>query len=478
MAIDTDIRQIFTDAGQGHVFRFWDELNSAERQRLEQQARGIDLDELARLNRQLVSAEDPSAPTTSRIEPPEWIARPESGEDERQWQQARVRGETAILDGRVAAFTVAGGQGTRLGFDGPKGAFPVTPVTGKPLFQVFAEKLRAAERRYGNPVHWWIMTSELNHEATEAFFQKNNFFGLRPEHVGMFRQGLMPAVDRDGNILLAGKGEIAMSPDGHGGSLRALVRGGATAAMRERGIDLISYFQVDNPMVRCIDPEFIGFHLAHASEMSSKAVLKTDPGEKVGAFAMVDGRLQVLEYSDLPEELANARDSGGRLKFRAGSIAIHMLNLDLVERLGGSTDPAERLPFHRALKKVPHVNERGEPVDPQEPNGVKFEMFVFDALLFANNPLVIETPREREFSPVKNATGGDSPETCKADQLRQFARWLEAAGATVSKDRTGLPDMLFEISPLFADTMESFQNHWNALPQPPALVPGLVLDQQ
>lgn len=124
------------------------------------------------------------------------------------------------------------------------------------------------------------------------------------------------------------------------------------------------------------------------------------------------------------------------------------------------------------------MNERGEPVDPQEPNGVKFEMFVFDALLFANNPLVIETPREREFSPVKNATGGDSPETCKADQLRQFARWLEAAGATVSKDRTGLPDMLFEISPLFADTMESFQNHWNALPQPPALVPGLVLDQQ
>ena len=476
-----DIRQEFAAAGQEHVFKFWDQLNSAERQRLEAQSRGVDLEELARLHRQLVLGEESStvsagSGTSSLIKPAPWISSPTTDDEQRQWQQARVRGEESILAGRVAAFTVAGGQGTRLGFDGPKGAFPVTPVTDKPLFQVFAEKLRAAERRYGRPIGWWIMTSDLNHEATEILFKDNNYFGLNPDDVSMFRQGLMPAVDHNGKILLADKGEIAMSPDGHGGSLRALVRSGAVTAMRGRGIDLLSYFQVDNPLVRCIDPEFVGFHLGHNSELSSKAVLKTDPDEKVGVFAKVDDQLQVVEYSDLPDELASAREDDGGLRFRAGNIAIHMLNLDLVERLGASKDPAERLPFHRADKKVPHVDENGDRVDPETPNGVKFEMFVFDALLFAKNPLVVETPRSREFSPVKNATGSDSPETCRADQLRQFARWFEAAGTPVPRDQTGLPAMLVEISPLFADSMESFQHHWNALSQRPPIEPGLVLE--
>ena len=475
------IRQAFADAGQEQVFRFWGELNADQRQRLVSQAKSIDLDEVARLHRELIAGAngDGSAATGDQlIEPAPWIAVPSGDDRFRDWQQAKVRGEEAILAGRVAAFTVAGGQGTRLGFDGPKGAFPVTPVTGKPLFQVFAEKLRATERRYGHPIGWWIMTSDLNHEATVKLFAEHYHFGLDPQQVRMFRQGLMPAVDHAGKILLAAKDQIAMSPDGHGGSLRALVRSGAVEAMRERGIDLLSYFQVDNPLVRCVDPEFIGFHLLRGSEMSSKAVLKTDPAEKVGVFAQVDGVLQVVEYSDLRDDLAAARDDDGGLRFRAGNIAIHVLNLDLVARLGGSDDPAERLPFHRADKKVPCLDDSGRLVEPDQPNAVKFEMFVFDALTFARNPLVVETPREREFSPVKNATGSDSPETSKADQLRQFARWFRAAGLEMPVDQTGLPDMPVEVSPLFADSMESFQQHWRALVSPPVLQPGMVLDEQ
>lgn len=474
------IRQAFANAGQDQVFRFWDQLDAAQREQLVSQAAAIDLEEVARLHRELIADgehKDGGVPAR-RIEAAPWIACTGDDEDFRRRQQATVRGEEAILAGRVAAFTVAGGQGTRLGFDGPKGAFPVTPVTGKPLFQVFAEKIRATGRRYGRPISWWIMTSELNHEATEALFKEHHYFGLDPDQVRMFRQGLMPAVDHQGRILLETRDRIAMSPDGHGGSLRALVRSGAVDAMRERGIDLLSYFQVDNPLVRCIDPEFIGFHLLHDSEMSSKAVLKTDPGEKVGVFARVDGALQVVEYSDLPDELATARDDDGGLTFRAGSIAIHVLDLDLVARLGGSADPAERLPFHRADKKVPCLDDEGNEVRPESPNAVKFEMFVFDALTFARNPIVMETPREREFSPVKNATGADSPETCKADQLRQFARWFRATGVELPVDKTGLPEMPVEVSPLFADNAQAFQQHWRAMVSPPVVVAGLVLDEQ
>jgi len=474
------IRHAFAEAGQGQVFRFWNELDAGQRLQLVAQAQTIDLEEISRLHRELIAGTGPGGGASPRqvIEPAPWIPAADSEEDFRRWQRAAVRGEEAVLAGRVAAFTVAGGQGTRLGFDGPKGAFPVTPVTGKPLFQVFAEKLRATGHRYGQEIGWWIMTSELNHEATVKLFEEHRHFGLDPQQVHLFRQGLMPAVDHHGRILLEAKDRIAMSPDGHGGSLRALVRSGAVDAMRERGVDLISYFQVDNPLVRCIDPEFIGFHLLCESGMSSKAVLKTEPGEKVGVFAKVDGVLQVVEYSDLPDELAAARDDDGGLRFRAGNIAIHVLDIDLVARLGGSSDPAERLPFHRADKKVPCLDDNGQLVQPDKPNAVKFEMFVFDALAFARNPLVVETPREREFSPVKNATGSDSPESSKADQLRQFARWFRAAGVELPVDRTGLPEMPVEISPLFADNMQSFQQHWRAMVSPPTLVPGLVLDEQ
>jgi UDP-N-acetylglucosamine/UDP-N-acetylgalactosamine diphosphorylase len=240
---------------------------------------------------------------------------------------------------------------------------------------------------------------------------------------------------------------------------------------------VLSYFQVDNPLVRCVDPAFIGFHLEAGSEMSSKMVPKRDPAERVGNFCLdAAGRLVVVEYSDMPRALAEEREPGGALRFRAGSIAIHLLDRDFVARVGSGRDHACRLPFHRAEKKIPTVDESGQPVQPEKPNGVKFEMFVFDALPFARAPVVVETDRAEEFSPVKNAVGEDSPATCRDDQLRQFARWLRAAGAALPVDATGLPAFPLEISPLFGDDDVSVAARWAALTPKPALAAGLVFE--
>ncbi|MFO7725142.1 MAG: UDPGP type 1 family protein [Oceanipulchritudo sp.] len=464
----------FEANGQGHVFAFWDELGSGGRERLLRDTREIDLDEVDRLVRELVTgAKDHSMPLDG-LEPAPYIAHPRHGGEAKAWETATRQGEAAIRAGKVAAFTVAGGQGTRLGYDGPKGTFPVTPVSGKPLFAVFAEKLRAAEVRYGVRIPWYIMTSQLNHEATVAAFEDAGFYGLAREQVMFFSQGRMPAVDFEGRILMADRDAVAMSPDGHGGSLRALVRSGAIADMKERGIEVISYFQVDNPLVHLIDPAFIGFHLEAGSEMSSKMIPKAYPEEKVGHFCVRKGQTLVVEYSDMPEALQQERDANGELRFPAGSIAIHLLDPAFVERMGGD-DPAAGLPFHRADKKVKTVDERGNPVVPSEPNGVKFEMFVFDALPSAKNPVIIETLREEDFSPVKNASGKDSVESCKADQLRQWTRWLRAAGQDLPVDETGLPEVTFEVSPLFADSCEAFVEKWNHLAEKPAIEEGTRL---
>lgn len=461
----------FRDAGQGQVFRFWDELSASEKAQLAEQAAEFDLEEV----RRLVGGEgEADLGDLAGLEPAPYVPLPKDGKDDARWSEARERGEAVLRAGRVAAFTVAGGQGTRLGFDGPKGTFPVTPVRGKPLFQVFAEKIRAAERRYQTSIPWLIMTSHANHEATVAFFDENRYFGLNRDNVRFFRQGRMPAVDFEGRILLESKSRIAMSPDGHGGSLRALVRSGVLGEMRERGIDTISYFQVDNPLVHVIDPRFIGFHADSGSEMSSKMLPKAHPEEKVGVFCRRDGVLHVVEYSDLPADIARTTDDAGNLRFNAGSIAIHMLDLAFVERVGGSGD--ESLPFHRAKKKVPCVDEDGAPVSPGEPNAIKFEMFVFDALPQARNPLVIETAREDEFSPVKNAAGEDSKETCIRDQLRQFVRWFRATGVEINTDAEGTSPFPVEVSPLFAVDVETFRESWNMLSDKPAIRSGLYLE--
>ncbi len=481
-------------AGQGQVFAFWDALNDAARANLASQAAEIDLAEVERLNHTHVLRSGGGGVNLEGLAPAPYEHLPENGGDAAKWAKAQAAGEAALRAGRVAAFTVAGGQGTRLGYDGPKGTFAVTPLRGKPLFQVFAEKIKAVGLRHGRPLHWFIMTSHANHAQTEAFFAEHRYFGLDRGRVHFFRQGRMPAVDFSGKILLETTGSLALSPDGHGGSLRALHRSGALDLMKSEGIDTISYFQVDNPIVRCVDPAFIGFHLLAGSEMSSKMVPKAYPEEKVGHFCIQHGKVIVVEYSDMPLAMQRETTSDGTLRYLAGSIAIHVIDREFARHVagppvlelrrdsssGGAAGEASReqpvLPFHRADKKIPTIDAAGRPVRPEKANGVKFEMFVFDALSFANNSIVIETRRADDFSPVKNAEGMDSPRTAREDQLRQFARWLKAAGAAVETDASGLPKCAMEISPLFGYDADSFAERWSRLPVKPVVTDGLYLE--
>ncbi len=471
-----DLIKDFKQAGQEHVFKFFDKLGKPEQAELLKQLEQVDLSELERLNNELVFNGGTAEKNInfSELKPAPYQALPKDKDADPAWAEAKNIGEKAIRDGRLAVFVVAGGQGTRLGFNAPKGCYKVTPVKQKSLFQVFAEKILSASKKYGVRIPWLVMTSQVNDADTRRFFSENSFFGLDKDDVIFFSQGLMPAVDKNGKIILESKGKIAMTPDGHGGCLRAMCRSGALDELKKRGIDCISYFQVDNPLVNIIDPYFLGFHILGKSEMSSKMIPKAYPLEKVGHFCISDGKLTVVEYSDLPAQYQQMLDDSGKLKFIAGSVAIHILDRDFVERLGRKGSEL-RLPFHRADKKIPYADENGNTVKPDKPNGIKFEMFVFDALPMAKSPVIIEGFRGDEFSPVKNAEGVDSPLTCRNDQKKQFARWFKSAGVDIPLGENAVPLLDIEISPLFASNEEDFVKKWGNLNPKPEIRNGLYL---
>ncbi|MBI1851593.1 MAG: UDPGP type 1 family protein [Planctomycetes bacterium] len=428
--------------GQTHLFRFWESLTADRRRALLEQIAEIDFEELSRL-----------AETARRGESSEGVDRPfepspfvalEEGATSTLAADAVREGERALRAGRVAVLVVAGGQGTRLGFPGPKGTFPIGPISGKSLYQLHAEKILAIERRYRRPIRWYVLTSEATHEDSREFFEANRFFGLVPERVRFIEQGMLPAIDRQGRILLEAPDRVFRSPNGHGGVVDALRRSGALDEMRRDGVDLLFYFQVDNPLVRIADPSFIGHHLAGGAEMSLKIVRKVRPEEKVGVLVMREGQYRIVEYSELSAAESEERLPGGAIRFQAGNIAIHLFSRSFLERVAGDRDA---LPLHRATKKIPHVDEHGVPVEPSAPNGFKFERFVFDCLPLARGVVAIEVARADEFSPVKNATGSESPETSKADLMALHRRWLAAAGARLPEPANRLR---IEISPLFA----------------------------
>jgi UDP-N-acetylglucosamine/UDP-N-acetylgalactosamine diphosphorylase len=352
-----------------------------------------------------------------------------------------------ISRGKVAALTVAGGQGTRLGFDGPKGNFPISPVRHKTLFRIFAETIRAVAQRYGATCPWYVMTSPMNHTQTVGIFRADNYYGLDAKDIFIFQQGTLPNFAFDGRILLEDKARIARSPDGHGGCIRALARSGALADMKRRGVEFISYWQVDNPLVKLFDPLFIGLHALAGAEMSSKAVIKNEPKEKVGNFCLIDGKVTVIEYSDLPDELAERRRPDGSLVFELGSIAIHIISTGFVEKLNTE---GHSLPLHRAVKKIAHVDLQGHRVEPKQPNGIKLESFIFDALPVARESIILQISRTEQFAPVKNAAGEDSVEVTRRMMVERAAAWLESAGVTVPRQPDGSVDCLLEIAPSFA----------------------------
>lgn len=417
--------------GQGHLFRFWDELEERQREGLLDQLNSIDFSFLDRL----VHPEEKIS--HHRFKPAPFIQIPRTEEELKRQREAKRVGEEALRRARVACFLVAGGQSSRLGYESPKGTFPIGPVTGKSLYQLHAEKILALRKRHKTRIPFYIMTSSSTDEPTREFFRQHNFFGLPEEEVRFLVQGVIPSLDLEGKLILKARDQVAMNPNGHGGTIKALKESGALGQMEEEGIEQIFYFQVDNPLIKIADPVFIGYHLMEEADMSCKVVEKREPQEKVGVVGYIDGRLGLIEYSELPHSLACEENPDGSLRFGAGNIAIHILSLDFIKRKNYV------LPYHPARKKIPFVDENGIPHQPEEPNGIKFECFIFDLLIEAEQSVIMEVARREEFSPLKDKDGPTSPKAVKQNLSNLYQSWLKEAGVKTLKG-------FIEISPLYA----------------------------
>ena len=344
----------------------------------------------------------------------------------REREAAREAGLALLAEGRVAALVVAGGQGTRLGHAGPKGTFPLGPVTGRTLFGLQAERLRGIQRRTGKVLPWIVLTSSDTDAATRAFFAAEGCFGLELHFI---RQRSVPCVDLTGRPLPGGNGRGVTAPDGHGGMLAALAASGLLETLRARGIQVLAYQQVDNPLARSADPVLLGWLAAGGTEIASKVVRKSRPDERLGTVGLRDGRIHVVEYTELEAAEAERRDAHGGLRLWAGAIGIHAFALEFLQRCAGRAD--ELLPLHASAKPIPYLGPDGTPVAPPEPNGYKLERFIFDLLPEARSAVLVEARREDEYAPVKNAHGSESPASARRALSACATHWLADAGWTL-----------------------------------------------
>jgi UDP-N-acetylglucosamine/UDP-N-acetylgalactosamine diphosphorylase len=438
--------------GQEHMLRFWDELNNEEKQNLTKAISIIDFDKIDELGKLL----NEEKKLDKDIKQASYISLTEEEEDASLLQnkdnfhhKMHTIGQDLLRQGKVCAFVVAGGQGTRLGYPKPKGTYPIGPITENSLFQFHFEKLKAMEEKYNTEIPFLIMTSEMTHNDTINYLEEKNYFGYNKDNVHIFQQGKMPAVDKNGKILLSRKDYPAFSPNGHGGSVFALRDSGVLDKLIKKGIEYIFYFQVDNLMVRICEPYFFGCHHDKDSDISVKILEKAYPEEKLGVYVINKGKPFIIEYSDLTKEESFEKDDDGRLKYRLGSHAIHILSVKFIKKF---TDKYKHLPYHKAVKKIPYVNEKGEKIKPSEPNGVKFEMFIFDILPHStvDKVTVVEGIRSREFAPLKNKTGKDSLETAHKSFIEDCARRLKNAGVKdIPRKENGELKYKLELSPYF-----------------------------
>ncbi len=439
--------------GQQHLVGFWDELSGESQQKLATQIAKVDFEQLEALYKGEDRQADWAEVSRKAIPPVAMrLTERELGEGGGLGTtpvEAISAGKAALDAGQMGVLLVAGGQGSRLGFDQPKGMYPIGPVSNNTLLQIHIEKAVALAKRHGKGVPVYIMTSPITHQEQVAFLEENNRFGLAEDDLFIFCQGTMPAVDQaTGKLLLADKDSLFLSPNGHGGTVAGLATSGAIEHMQKRGIRSLFYLQVDNPLVPIGDAEFLGYHLATQSELTSMAVTKSAPDDKLGNFVMVDGELNVIEYSDFPSDVAEQKDESGGLKYWAGSIAVHVFDVAFLERMLSLKDA---LPFHIAKKKVPYVDASGELVIPTENNAFKYEMFIFDLLPKAKNPIVVEYAEAEVFAPLKNAPGApkDTEEYVQRFLVDQHTGWLREAGIDVPANT------VVEISPLWAIDAES-----------------------
>lgn len=418
--------------GQGHLVDHWGRLSAEKQTQLANQIQSIDFNEIAKLFagdekgvdwHNLAMKAGPPVAIGLHDQQPAYSAR-----------EAIELAETAIRQGKIGMILVAGGQGTRLGFDQPKGLFQIGPVSNRTLFAMHVDSLRGAMRRYKTSIPMFVMTSPATDAETRDYFDKHHRLGLKEEELIIFCQGTMPAIDAmTGKVLLESPSRVALSPDGHGGIVSAMDRQGILKSASDRGIEHFFYAQVDNPLIRACDPLLVGYHLLANSQMTTQVVRKRFGKEKVGNVVSIDGRTHIIEYSDLPDEAANSTNAAGDLKLWAGNIAVHVLDLQFLQ---SSVRSGSGLPFHRAFKAVPFVDENGIQNKPSAPNAIKFERFVFDLLPLADRTMVVEGDPAEVFAPVKNAEGAstDTPSAARVAIALQHRRWLERSGVVVHRD--------------------------------------------
>ena len=426
-----EAEKMLKGCGQEHVLAYWKKLSKKEQAALLEQIATIEPKNV-RYCQSALKAGGAVADSSKGKAPKVAVLKGAA------LKKAIAAGEKELKAGRVAALLVAGGQGSRLGYDGPKGCYSIGPVTGAPLFYFHARKILARSIRYGAAIPFYVMTSEANNAATVQCFEENDYFGLNPKDVFFFTQGMWPGMTKEGKIILDRPGHVFMSPDGHGGLLAALKKSGALDDMKKRGIKSVFFFQVDNPLVEIADPAFVGYHVTEKSEYSLKLCAKRDPFEKVGMPMQFGKSYRMVEYTEMTDEQCKRKAKDGRLYFLYGSPAIHVFDRAFLAR-----EAAKAMPLHLAFKKIPTVVD-GKVVKPAEPNGYKFEKFIFDILPNAKRAAFLAFEQKDEFSPVKNAEGADSPASCRADMQAKWARWFAAIGVSVPAD---LP---LEIDPVYA----------------------------
>lgn len=434
--------ELLSAVGQTHLLKFWDELSADRQARLSEQIQSIDWDQLGLLFRNESKASSWAELAARADVPPAITSR--DFENPESYQKAYEIGAQAIREGKVGFILVAGGQGSRLGFDHPKGMYPIGPLSNRTLYQIMIEHVHARSKQFETTIPVYVMSSPPTHAETEKFLTENNWFGYPAEDIRIFCQGVMAAVDHQtGQALLAEKDRIFVSPDGHGGTLGALESSGSLADMESRGVEYLFYGQIDNPLLQICNPALIGYHIQNQSEMTTQVVRKRSALQKVGNVVSVDGVVQIIEYSDLPDEYAQQTNADGTLKLWAGSIAVHVFDRKFLQSV---SDSADGLPFHRAHKKVAFVNVQGEKVQPEQNNAIKFERFIFDLLPNAKNAIVCEVEAEDGFAAVKNAPPAETetPEWVKQAISSLHRRWIVQAGGKVAEGAT------IEICPFFA----------------------------
>lgn len=393
-----EAERLLEEKGQSHVMKGFDALDKKQQEQLLLQIEAVDWDAIALAG---VQKEIP----LGELSP---LGAVEVSEIERRENEFREAGLTAIREGKVAALLLAGGMGTRLGFDKPKGELNVGIHRTLYIFQCLMNNLMDVTGEAGNTIPLYIMTSEKNHDETVRFFQEHDYFGYPAEDVAFFVQEMAAAVDYDGKLLMEAPGRLATSPNGNGGWFSSLAKAGLLADVHRRGVEWINIFAVDNVLQRIADPLFIGATILNNKVSGSKVVRKVDAYEKMGVLCLEDGRPSVVEYYEMSQDMAESTDENGNLKYAFGVILNYIFRVDKLEEI-----MERRLPVHVVEKKIPYIKEDGTPVKPEEPNGYKFETLVVDMIRMMDNNLPYEVIREKEFAPIKNLHGVDSLDSAR-----------------------------------------------------------------